>query len=1517
MARYDWPGSSPPSEDDKLGLRNSHAQRLWNNVADGLLREAQSGLYAALAALAEAGVSEAELDRKRWLPIGPSAIVGGRPRGKPRQTGRVRDLKFAANPDGSLRVYAASANGGVWFSRDSGQSWSPLGGMATTPDRDARSRSGNSSVIGCLDVKFGANADADTIYAGTGEPVKLHYGDAAEDAAPGGMSGGIGILKLMRPVSAVLADPSGDHWQREAPNLTGAGIYRIVRDPDPDPAHPETLVAATTFGLFKRQGAFARNAEWQRVTIAPFNVENTDRVFATDAVWVPAATLPVAAPARLFVGLVNLGDTNRETAVYVCENLVTGPFDKIALPGYAGRRRIALAAVMPRPARPDEHPRVTYVLSGKAMEPRLWRIDGTVARRVRDMPPTLFGQDDDRDQSWYDMAIDTDASDQRRIFFGGKAVGRGAALFRCRVLGDPAADDLEVDFDPANNDSPGDDSTHVGVGVHEDVHTVRVSADGQHVWVGCDGGVFHSSERGGRETFEARNTGLAVAQSGYVASHPAHAGPVASGTQDNGVITRVSDTIWEYRPWGNDGGGGVFHPQPARAAFLAGQYTNASWHGNGTFDPPVEREALRTRDYRFEKTRSNFYSGPATAPGAIAGKARLAIGTFRLWLTDDWDPLAPRPPLMAWRSLPSASDPYAGASPNKDQDQLERHSGNIISVKWLDPGVVDGTTFRNSKLLVLHERAIALIYQVDGVDRWKRDLLTGDEKESKRLTKDSDIPANGAPSKRLPWLGAWSDIAVHRATKAGDASFKGSFYVATTSYSKLTNTGFSEAPRMDTLWWYDGHGKFYPTGLRNEGNKAPAFAVICDPENADFVYVGTAMGVWRGIFTQVGNAAPAWTWTMFSIGLPEVVVQDLSFHWNPAAPNGGLKLLRAATEARGVWEVDLSANPASVGKSFLRVHPLDTRHIMPTSLANLTDDKTAPPPDYPRCLSPDIAIIDGLAPGAAPTEADFVALSRHNEIDTGPVGSRFKVQQVTVGRHAAHVLAHHRHSNPLPAADCKIVLLKRRLTPAEGDGGGIALSAAWRTAVVNLLVNGQNATLDDRWKNVSASEASNPVNNAVTAAAAIRNPSGPIDARMPRAATFQCELSGTSFGQRYLLLAIMTTSRDPLQAAELGGATVADTVLNSRHVCARTLQVAPVSAVFAHVLREHLDRATGTIKTETVPATPDELDNNFYNAGRAGTVKNESLQTALEEVLNRPAFRPFRADIAVALADLSGAVNKLAPRYAGFNDRMNFYAASTGKVPGMLAAYQLRADTRDVLANTPTITSFAELETEMRRRWVQFGIAPPHHPDFANVLEWQPGTPPTVDLNPELLDRFRHISVENENGSTAIVLMKFPFIASTVLAHGLFSPVDRTGLWCRTSYGDITYGGRPMSIDAWSARDNPFPDTPSNSVSAAQITQFMILAAQGRVIDRETSRAILRHLDTGGCYSDEVKPIGQGLEAIGDVSVKCGYFGDVSHDPVYFKATTGPREFVCTLLTRNSRKTIARALFTELIALMP
>lgn len=1153
MARYDWPGSPPKTTEDQLGLRDVHYRRYWCHIADGYLEDAGNDFHDLLATLAEGGMTEAQIDLKRWLPIGPSSILRGQASGSPRVAGRVRDIK--RSPDGT-RLYAASANGGVWFSGDSGQSWAPLGGMATTPDQNARGRSANSLVIGCLHVDFGANADADTIYAGTGEPAY----DYSTSGIPGSNNGGIGILKLSRTVSAALADPTGNPWEREAPNLTGAGIYRIVRDP----ANADTLVAATTLGLFTRTGAFTRNTDWTRVTAAPFNVQSTDRVFATDAAWVPAATAPTAAPARLFVALVNLGNTTAESAIYVSESGVAGPFDKITLPNYQRQNRIALAAAMPVTAAPTTHPQVVYVLSSAGKNtPRLWRIDGKNVHVVRNPPPPLFGgtrtvganPSETNDQSWYDMAVAVDPSNAQRIFLGGStemgSSGWNASLYRCTVAGAAAADNFSLDFLPANNLTPSSDPTFVGDRVHADVHVIRVSEDGTNVWIGCDGGVFASTTSGAAGSFSARNNGLAVTECGFVASHPVHPGPVAAGTQDNGVIRRIGDTIWQRQPWGGDGGGVHYHPQAGREAFLVGQYTNVDWNGNGHFDPPIERTALSANQYAKEEKRSLFYSGPAAVPGATAGKARLAIGSYRLWLTDDWDPLAPAAPLMFWRTLPTARDPLSGATQDFDQDKIDDSAGKIISIRWLDPGVVNGATFRNSKLLVLYERAIARVFQLDGVEHWDREILAWSKK--KRITQNSDIPAGGAPSEKLPMLGAWSEIAVHRAVKVGDPAFKGSFYVSTTGASVLTNTGITEFDRMDTLWWFDGKDKFYPTGLRNHGTKAPAFSVLCDPENPDTVYAGTAMGVWKGAIDQTA-ATPTWTWEMFSIGLPEAFVQDLSIYWNPGAPNGGAKLLRAAVQSRGVWEIDISANPASVGKTFLRVHDLDTRRILPTSLTNLTAETAAPSP-YPRCLSPDIAVVNPVPAtwiGGSPTEADIAAHSP--TVNTiGPPANRIQAQRAAAATHSAFVLAHHRHTKSVPAVEIKVALLKRRISVAEGDGGGIALSAAWKTAVVNLLVNGQNVTLDNHWKRADAAENTNPAANAVTAANTLRNPAGPIEARMPRAAAFNLNLTAAAVGQRYLLLAIVTSSKDPLTAAELAVATVGDIVLGSRHVCARVV----------------------------------------------------------------------------------------------------------------------------------------------------------------------------------------------------------------------------------------------------------------------------------------------------------------------------------------------------------------------------
>ena len=68
----------------------------------------------------------------RWVPIGPSVVRQGQAEGRPRVSGRIRDL--AISPDGQ-RAYAGTAKGGVWYTDDGGATWEPVGGWANEPRR--------------------------------------------------------------------------------------------------------------------------------------------------------------------------------------------------------------------------------------------------------------------------------------------------------------------------------------------------------------------------------------------------------------------------------------------------------------------------------------------------------------------------------------------------------------------------------------------------------------------------------------------------------------------------------------------------------------------------------------------------------------------------------------------------------------------------------------------------------------------------------------------------------------------------------------------------------------------------------------------------------------------------------------------------------------------------------------------------------------------------------------------------------------------------------------------------------------------------------------------------------------------------------------------------------------------------------------------------------------------------------------------------------------------------------------
>ncbi len=1186
MSRYQWP---KPAKRDRVAARMQYNASTNGVLPPDVVEPADPDQ---LPDLSEA-FAPPTLDADMWVPIGPSTVLAGQGGSRPRVAGRVRDL--AVSDDGQ-RAYAAAANGGVWYTGDAGLNWSPLGNWVPTPQTPAIDRPAHVLACGCLLVTFGGAADGsgDDVYVGTGELIP-----AQDSGIPGDRLGGVGVLHLDKPLPAVIADPFGKHWKREGKNLTGAGIYRMARDP----GDANRLVAATSFGLFTRSGAFIEDSDWQKVTTGPFNFEASSGKLTTDLAWVATA------PARLWVALM-AGD---DTALYTSTAGLNGPFQRVDLPHVVSTLpqfpgpRLGIAVA------PNDRTIVYALGTG----PHLWRIAGVAVTEIQPIPNSMFGSTGD--QSGYDLSIAVHPDNRDLVYAGGASVSATsstAALFRFPIAGQSAG------FLAANQATPDQDATFIGAGVHPDVHQIRFAKSGGHVhvWIACDGGIFRSPENGDANSFAARNTGLAVVESGFVASHPESDSFVITGAQDNGILTRIGDTVWQHTLVSmgprrlldeGDGGSAVVHPVKRR--YFAAQGIFSSWHSNGVLSPPVERSAPITNSEQQEKQNSFFFSTGDVRQVGAGPQVRLAIGTNRVWLADNWDPEAAS---TAWVTLPNGrQDPRAAGAVNDSQDTIGDKTGKIVACRWVDD---------NRLLIVMRSEnkegkdSLVRMFKRQADGSWNTKDLSNHHNRCFDFD-NGDIPQ--FKSSFLPPLGAWSDIAVNVAG-AEDAV---SCYVAC--------TGHLGADRMDTLWWYNGSGDWFPTGLAtpvnalpgSNGTKAPAYAVVVDPANSSVVFVGTAIGVWRGeqSFESTNPPTPRWIFRPYSNGLPEAAVQDLSYFF-PSADvlHPGPKLLRAAIQSRGVWEVDQGTPAGPLKRTYLRVHPTDARRAAVTTRVIPVQ---IPLPQWRLHASPDVRIrqapldpaevapappaslpwagaandrsmlwvfqtalhhIDPLcrpdgnwsaqfaarltlynnnpatgahegnritaarwtdvvrAPhvfadpwdGNSPTEADLLELVveplQSTTLIIGPPATPLMARR----KLKVDVLVHHRDSRPVAAGDVRVALLRRPLAQLNTEPV-IALGADWKDRVALLMSGGVPPPLPDSW------EIADPIRT--------RQPGDSVDARTPRAVTFDVDFTGTPPRTGWLLLAVVHSVPDPVSAASLAGNNVTDLVLNCHQVAGR------------------------------------------------------------------------------------------------------------------------------------------------------------------------------------------------------------------------------------------------------------------------------------------------------------------------------------------------------------------------------
>jgi hypothetical protein len=476
---------------------------MWRDVLlDYKRRKAAAVVSAATRPLTAAGLTAFPTSRD-WLPLGPSVVLNGQTIGNQPVAGRVGGLAIA--PGGTL-VYAASANGGVFRSRDGGTTWQSL------MDRfnlDPTNFASASVVCGAIAID---QSDPNRVYVGTGEGDTYQLFQLRVAHA----------LPAYRGVGPIRSDDGGATWIPEAssPDLAGEAFFALAVDP----TNRENIIAATTNGLYRRVSTAAPQFQWNQLragiysSIVVCSGGGVTRFYA--AQWGDSRS-----PSGVFYS-----DDHGATWVVAGTGLPTNDGGRIAI------------GVQPN------NPNLAYALIAAASNGGLlglFRLDGvgTNWKQVNNVPDILPLQQG-QSQGAYDLAIAVDPINGNLVFLGGSYANLDpwpGSIWRCAIAA--AGSIYKVT-----------DSRSMGTHAHSDVHLlVHTPGDSNELWCGCDGGVFLNRDVKGTGEFVSQNNGLACLCCNFIGQHPTDPNILFTGLQDNGTARTASGPIWTHVQ-GGDGG---------------------------------------------------------------------------------------------------------------------------------------------------------------------------------------------------------------------------------------------------------------------------------------------------------------------------------------------------------------------------------------------------------------------------------------------------------------------------------------------------------------------------------------------------------------------------------------------------------------------------------------------------------------------------------------------------------------------------------------------------------------------------------------------------------------------------------------------------------------------------------------------------------------------------------------------------------------------------------------------------
>ncbi|MBN2009746.1 VCBS repeat-containing protein [candidate division KSB1 bacterium] len=464
-------------------------------------------------------------------------------------SGRVRAI--AVDPNNASRVFIGAASGGIWRSFNGGIDWTDIGdGMEAL-------------TFGAIEIDPN---NTDVIYAGTGE---WNFSISRTYYA------GNGIYK---------STDGGDTWQ-----------------PLPVPFDSVSHVSAISISPFNSGVVFATTSDGQAG--APDTLKGVWRSLDAGATWNPASTIPgVAAhdvkahPAvdSLVYAAVGSGIRSSSGVWKSVDNGATWQRKNIGLPPATQIHRIHLAVSR---ANTNFIYAVIYTNTKDSVNTQVFKSSNRAESWFQIAPGYKFGsggEDDYRDQGYYDLFIAANPSDANEVYVGNVEIHQSTDGVNFNVLS----------VNPLFH-------TWTQSPMHVDYHKMVFAPSNPQIrYVGCDGGLYRSGDGG--TTWTDRNEGLNTLQFYRIAVNPNRITEFVGGAQDNGIMAQFDANPGSEQQWTEvstgDGFACLFDPVNADRVYASTQNLH------------IKRSDLGLANFRFlavdvtnginDKERDKQFTGP-------------------------------------------------------------------------------------------------------------------------------------------------------------------------------------------------------------------------------------------------------------------------------------------------------------------------------------------------------------------------------------------------------------------------------------------------------------------------------------------------------------------------------------------------------------------------------------------------------------------------------------------------------------------------------------------------------------------------------------------------------------------------------------------------------------------------------------------------------------------------------------------------------------------------------------------